>query len=211
MTELIIRQSGIVNEDNLINNVSQLLDGHDINNLAFTPWNKFPYKPKVGFSIAYYKEYIFLKYFVDEKQIRANTNMVNGPVWEDSCVEFFISFEEGGAYYNFEFNCIGTGLIGYGRSRKERERLSPEVISKVKAMSVIRPSINKIEWELTLVIPTGVFIYHNNLSLNNLQCRANFYKCGDKLDDPHFVTWSNIVSPEPDFHRPEYFSPIIFE
>jgi hypothetical protein len=211
MTELIIPQAGIIDEENFLNNISQLLDKKDRNNLSFTPWSKFPYKPEVAFSIAYNKEYIFLKYYVAEKQIRANANQINGPVWEDSCVEFFISLEEGGGYYNIEFNCIGTGLIGYGKSRKERERLDPEVVNKVKTMSVIRPSSNKIEWELTLAIPTEVFIHQKHISLNNCKCRANFYKCGDKLDDPHFVTWSDIETTEPDFHRPEFFSTIIFD
>nr|WP_315814589.1 carbohydrate-binding family 9-like protein [Paraflavitalea speifideiaquila] len=80
------------------------------------PWPAYPYKPSVQFVMAYQENYLFLKYFVAEKAIRAVSNQVNGIVWEDSCVEFFIAFDEA-AYYNLEFNCIGTTLIGFGPSK----------------------------------------------------------------------------------------------
>ena len=40
--------------------------------------------------------------------------------------------------------------------------------------------------------------------------RANFYKCGDKTLQPHFLSWSPIHSEKPDFHRPEDFGIINF-
>jgi hypothetical protein len=53
-------------------------------------------------------------------------------VHEDSCVEFFISFEEDSSYYNLEINCIGTCLFGYGKGKDEREMVDPVVIRKIK-------------------------------------------------------------------------------
>jgi hypothetical protein len=38
--------------------------------------------------------------------------------------------------------------------------------------------------------------------------RANIYKCGDKCDQPHFLSWSPIGLPNPDFHCPEWFGEI---
>ncbi|MCK7536290.1 MAG: carbohydrate-binding family 9-like protein [Marinilabiliales bacterium] len=42
-------------------------------------------------------------------------------------------------------------------------------------------------------------------SLAGKSFRANFYKCGDKLSNPHFVTWNPVGTEKPDYHRPEYF------
>jgi Carbohydrate-binding family 9 len=43
------------------------------------------------------------------------------------------------------------------------------------------------------------------------KCKANFYKCGDKLAQPHFLAWNRIETPEPDFHQPAFFGDIEFE
>ena len=188
---------------------------NDANNLErhtidFVPWPSYPYKPKVSFSIAYNDEHIFLKYFVQEKAIRANANNMNGSVWEDSCVEFFISFDETG-YYNLEFNCIGTALIGFGKSRDDRQLINTEVISNVNTQSVIQKKGSDLyHWELSLVIPLEVFVHHPLPTLNGRQCRANFYKCGDLLPEPHFLAWSDIHSEEPNFHLPQFFGTLSF-
>ena len=47
-------------------------------------------------------------------------------------------------------------------------------------------------------------------SLRGLHARANFYKCGDGLTVPHFVTWAPIATEKPDYHRPEFFADLQF-
>lgn len=69
---------------------------------------------------------------------------------------------------------------------------------------------SNVAWTLTLIIPKDVFVYHQLASLHGQAGRANFYKCGDLLTDPHFTAWSNIRSPEPNFHLPEFFGAIQF-
>ena len=39
----------------------------------------------------------------------------------------------------------------------------------------------------------------------------NLYKCGDNLSHPHFLSWQPIDTPQPDFHRPEFFAAGKFE
>jgi hypothetical protein len=41
--------------------------------------------------------------------------------------------------------------------------------------------------------------------------KGNFQKCGDKTKFPHYGSWNRIDTPEPDFHRPEYFGDLILE
>src|SRR5690606_39121631 len=75
-------------------------------------WKEFPYRPEVAFKIAYTDDAILINYSVEEKHLRVNNFKHNDPVYEDSCVEFFISFEDG-IYYNLEFNAVGIALVGY--------------------------------------------------------------------------------------------------
>jgi hypothetical protein len=42
-------------------------------------------------------------------------------------------------------------------------------------------------------------------SLSGKKIKANFYKCGDKTEEPHYLSWSPIDTPEPDFHVPSFF------
>jgi hypothetical protein len=195
-----------------INEVSFFMDSVPSNELNNVPWAQYDYCPEVKFAIAYGKECIFLKYYVNEKMLRAANGAVNSPVYEDSCVEFFISFENDKAYYNFEFNCIGTALVGYGESKTDRSLLPDQLISQVKYQAVInndQPGDN-IHWELTVAIPFTVFYNNQPDTLKGKKCRANFYKCGDQLPTPHFVAWSNIEWPGPNFHLPEFFGNLQF-
>jgi hypothetical protein len=41
--------------------------------------------------------------------------------------------------------------------------------------------------------------------------RGNFYKCGDELGVPHFVSWTKIKTDSPAFHMPEFFGGLEFE
>ena len=69
---------------------------------------EFPYCPQVEFAIAHKGDAILLHYRVEEDCVRAETGTDLGPVWQDSCCEFFCSPDEEGGYYNLESNCIGT-------------------------------------------------------------------------------------------------------
>ena len=73
-------------------------------------WDEYPYAPQVGFHIAFSDNVIALLWEVKEDHVRAVSLEDNGPVWEDSCVELFISDPNSTAYFNFEMNCIGTML-----------------------------------------------------------------------------------------------------
>jgi hypothetical protein len=196
-----------------LHKISQVLDAAPRQRLAYVPWAGYPYHPEVHFSMAHVSDAVFLKYFVKEKTIKAVNNTLNSPVYNDSCVEFFIGFENAPAYYNFEFNCIGAHLMGYGVDKTNRSFLPAHISQQIKYKSVLTNDHNQaaIGWELTLLIPVTAFCFHNIQSLKGLHCMANFYKCGDELPEPHFVTWSDIQWPQPDFHLPQFFGTLEFE
>ena len=194
--------------------VSEKLDGLQRHAIDQVPWPVFSYLPDAKFSIAYTNGAILLKYYVEENSIRICTHTTNGPVHEDNCVEFFISFDGEKEYYNLEFNCIGVCSAAFGKSRNEREWLPVESIAKIRRMSQIRASVEgndqQVTWQLTLLIPIDIFIYHKISILKNRSCKANFYKCGDALPNPHFLSWKFIVADSPDFHLPQFFGEMRF-
>ena len=177
-------------------------------------WPAYSYKPTVSFAIAHNDDNILLKYFISEKWIRALYRNTHDPVFRDSCVEFFISFDNNDEYYNLEFNCIGTCMLGFGKGKGSRKLIAEEVVQNIKRQSVINVTnvgnTTITNWELTLIIPREVFIYHPISTLKNRHCRANLFKCGDELPEPHFLSWQRIESDFPDFHQPEFFGPIHF-
>lgn len=181
--------------------------------LTQVPWADYPYKPSVNFKIAYTPDSILLNYDVKEKHIKAEYRNTNDPVYKDSCVEFFLSFD-GTHYYNLEFNCVGTGLIGYGDANKDqRQRLPNVTVEQVKTYSTInaRSSLDmEKEWHLLLDIPFTVFEADTIVTLAGVRCKGNFYKCGDELPTPHFVSWSAIDHPTPNFHLPQFFGELYF-
>ena len=212
MKEIKVKCISKIVDENSIEAVSVALDSFEKHKLDSVPWAAFPYKPKVSFSIAYNLSNIFLKFFVAEKHLRAETLLTNGPVHEDSCVEFFIRFDKDAPYYNIEFNSVGTGLIGYGTTRNNRKLLSTDLVKKLQKKSLIYSDKGKgSEWELALAIPLTTFIYTPLLKLKDSNCSGNFYKCGDLLPEPHFITWANINAETPDFHLPQYFGKLLFE
>jgi|SRR5215203_1227741 len=194
--------------------VSEKLDGLQRYAIDQVPWPLYPYLPDAKFSIAYTNDAILLKYFVEENSIRICCHTTNGAVHEDSCVEFFIMFDGEAEYYNLEFNCIGICSAAFGKSRDERELLSAQSISRIKRLSQIKGCVEEdkqqVSWQLTLVIPMDTFIHHGISDLKNKNCKVNFYKCGDALPNPHFLSWKQIVADSPDFHLPQFFGEMQF-
>ncbi|BAU55545.1 carbohydrate-binding family 9-like protein [Mucilaginibacter gotjawali] len=196
-----------------ITDVSFFLNGatrHSIDNLL---WSNSGYKPNVSFAIAYTSESILLKYFVTEKYTTAVYHEINDPVFEDTCVEFFIAFGDDKNYYNLEFNRLGTPLVGYGPGKQDRTLLQNASISQIKSLGKMASEPDAeghIEWELALCIPLSLFVHHHINPLTDSIGRVNFFKCGDNLPEPHFLSWSSVDSPLPDFHLPEFFGTIQF-
>ena len=190
------------------------------NGLAFVTidtvnWNDYPYKPAVRFRIVHTGTEILIHYQVKEASVRAVAQGDDGRVWEDSCTEFFVSPEGNDFYYNFECNCIGRLLL-HGGVAGDRPAASPEVMSSIKRWSSLgsepfEERVGECSWESALIIPASALFRHQIEKLDGLEMRANFYKCGDLLQTPHFLSWNAIQLPEPKFHCPEFFGILNFD
>jgi len=176
-------------------------------------WPDFNYQPEVELGIAYSADEILLKYRVEESQVRAVNTHANSEVYKDSCVEFFISTGSD-FFYNFEFNCIGTAYTAYGK-RGERELLDSAEVSRIRTFSSLGNDPIPVReagepWELTIAIPFGIFREKELAKPGGQYFYANFYKCGDELPRPHFLSWNPIKTGKPDFHQPDFFGKISF-
>ena len=76
-------------------------------------WEEYSYKPIVAFDIARSKVNLYIRYFVKGNSLKALYETDGSPVYQDSCVEFFMKRVNDPNYYNFEFNCIGTCDASY--------------------------------------------------------------------------------------------------
>ncbi|HNY29216.1 MAG TPA: carbohydrate-binding family 9-like protein [Candidatus Sumerlaeota bacterium] len=183
--------------------------------IARINWPKHPYCPKVSFRIGHIQTEIWLTFCVSEERIRALETRTHGAVYNDSCVEFFVSFD-GTNYYNFEINCIGTPHVAYGSSRNGRKFVPEPLVDKMVIQSTLgnRPFEEKaggFEWAMTVRIPVECFAFDTIASLSGVRATANFYKVGSGMSVPHYVTWAPVGTEAPDYHRPEYFAGIHFE
>ena len=169
----------------------------------------------VKFAIRHDEYSIYLIYQVEEPQVRAVNTGFNSPVWEDSCVEFFLAVGGDDGYYNFEMNAIGTILGAFGIDRNKRFHLADSLLSQIETSpSLGRKPIENLEqrtrWSMQLIIPIRVLHFSNIKNLTGVDAHANFYKCGDKLKKPHYLSWKPVLSSTPDFHTPKYFGQIYF-
>lgn len=178
-------------------------------------WPAFSYRPEVSVRMAYTDNALLLHYKVKEDAVRGRYGQDNDPVYKDSCVEFFVSPTNDNVYYNLECNCIGTILLGGGEPGN-RERATAESMRMIERWASLGRSpfeerIGEVEWEVALAIPYAAFFKHRITTLDGRAIRANFYKCGDELPTPHFLSWNPIGTAKPNFHLPEYFGSLIFE
>lgn len=215
--ELIVKE--VKAEKNLsIAEVSKLLEQNTaLHTIDFINWDKFQYRPEVKFRIAHSNNQIWLKYYVKEKSILAQVTKTNGGVANDSCVEFFFDPQANRNYYNFEFSCIGTTHLAYGSQRSERVFVDPQIIEREVLVESslgtksFKENTGEHSWEMTIIIPASVLVHDSGIQLKGLTTKANFYKCGNKTAEAHYLSWNTVGTERPDFHRPEFFGTVIFE
>lgn len=177
--------------------------------------NEFPKTLPVSVHVAHDSKRIYLYYQVQGEELRARNTKDFQPVWEDSCVEFFVQRKGERSYVNFEFNVQGVLLASKRESKESAEKLSQKTMSSIVRFTTIRHYYNAelevSDWTLYTEIPKEAFGFSVNEELSHQTIRANFYKCGDETSQPHFISWSPIDFPKPNFHIPQFFGELIFE
>jgi hypothetical protein len=105
--------------------------------------------------------------------------------------------------------------MGSGHGRHDSTRADARIVDGIRRLTSMGNApfgevSGDLQWTITLAIPLETFFHHKTGSLKGKSFRANFYKCGDKLSNPHFVTWNPVGTEKPDYHRPEHFGILKF-
>lgn len=185
------------------------------------PWSQGGFAPEAQFKLQYSRIALHVIFQVRDRFVLSLTTTYGGPVWCDSCVEFFFtpSAVDGAGYFNIEVNCGGTALMARQSARgvdrelidgREARRLGvAHTMPRVVAQEIADP----VTWTLEYAVPFDILSSRASLLRPGpgVEWRGNFYKCAEANSRPHWGSWAPIAAPEPDFHRPEFFGVLRFE
>ena len=173
--------------------------------LAHTGWLP-PCPVAAWFQACHDAENLYVRMEAEESPVRATLTGLLEQVCRDSCLEFFLAPDGGERYFNFELNPLGTLCLGFGAERSTRVRQVPKDLRQFQ----IEPFATPKGWGVTFAVPAEfVRLYFPGFTLSG-EAAANFYKCGDATPVPHYLAWSPLTSPVPDFHRRQDFGRLIF-
>lgn len=205
-----------------IKEIDSMFNAQDIpfHPIATENWSGYSYHPDVQFRIAYSPDEIYIQYKVKEMCVKADFDFDSGSSpYKDSCLEFFCIPADDNVYYNLELNCIAKGTFAGGAKRTERTRFNDTVLSQIRRHSTLGSKAfgtkisekEPFEYTVTVALPVKLFSLSEFKPLKGRTIRGNFYKCGDDMPQPHYLSWNPIGTPRPNFHTPEYFGLIKFE
>ena len=158
-------------------------------------------------------EGIYLKLTSFEKNPVATGTEYGHKVHLDSCLEFFVSFDNtSNIYMNFEANCLGAFVMTARKSRTEDVHHAHEIEGVV--LPTVIAEVGKESWsvETLFTFDTINKMFGKEIEFNKgYTFKGNFYKCGDETPIPHYGMWSPVNLPNPDFHQSGFFADLIIE
>ncbi len=165
---------------------------------------------------------LYVIFRVEDRYVLAVAKQHDDTVCRDSCVEFFFvpGMDIAKGYFNLEMNCGGTMLFHFQIiPRKDSIALAADDLAKIQVAhtmprrvetEITQPTTWVVEYRLPLdILPR----YRKDIAAPGpgVTWRANFFKCADNSSHPHWLTWSKVERPQPDFHVPECFGTLLFE
>jgi len=179
------------------------------------------FRPITHVKVIYDESNIYVIFNVKDSCVRSVTKTINGPVWEDACVEFFFAPDTSSPerYFNVEINCGGTALMYYNIvPKKNYTILNPDEIRKIEIAHSMPETVDpeiplQVNWTLEYRLPIEILEKYSKVSRpgKGVIWKANFYKTAGNNSNPHWITWSHINKKKPDFHLPEFFGTIKFQ
>jgi hypothetical protein len=177
--------------------------------------------PTVEAKMAYDDNNVYIIFRVQDRHVQSTVTEINGPVSENSCVEFFFSPDSALPlhYFNLEINAGGTPLMFYiTKPWTGVTRLKEEEIKAIEIAHSLPPVVNPemegpVTWTIEYRIPLSMIKKYSNVSqpAPGVQWKGNFYKTGSKTSNPNYMTWSFVDNEKPNFHLPQFFGTLIFE
>lgn len=175
------------------------------------PWDENGYKPEVVYELSMNEDGFVMHITVPESDPKRVKTEHLQFVHEDSCVEWFVNFmpEKCDRYFNFEVNANGIMNVAFRKDRYDKQLLTLEDIASLG----IKVDIYAEHWEVTYTVPfTLIQKYIPEYQFEEgMTISANFYKCGDLTEFPHYGVWNPLPLDKSDFHQQEYFGEIVLE
>lgn len=190
--------------------------------LTYYMGDKPAHFPKVQAKLAYDPANLYVIFRVEDNYVRAVAAKHQDAVCRDSCCEFFFTpgTDVAKGYFNLEMNCGGTMLLNYQVVPwKNQIKLTDEELSRVEVAhslpknvnpEIAKPTVWTIEYRFPVEL-MGAYLPTAAKPAPGVEWRANLYKCADATSHPHWLTWSKVDRPRPDFHVPEYFGTLVFK
>ncbi|MBN1667676.1 MAG: carbohydrate-binding family 9-like protein [Anaerolineales bacterium] len=176
--------------------------------------------PGVQARLAYDAEALYVIFQVLDRYVLARAQNHQEQVFKDSCVEFFFTPGEdlANGYFNLEVNCGGTALFHHQLGRRIADQaISPADLAQLEIAhtlpQIVWPEIQEeVLWVVEYRLPFALLANYTPCQAprSGSTWRANLYKCADASSHPHWLSWTPVATPEPDFHRPEFFGRLIF-
>ena len=177
--------------------------------------------PATQAKVLYDDKNIYIFFMVQDQYVRSVANAHQEQVWQDSCVEFFFTPSENisQGYFNVEANCGGFILLHHQKiDGKDMQLIDVDDINKMtiehSMPQIVNPEISEpTTWTLKYAISFAMIEKYASLKKpdHGVKWMANFYKCADSTSHPHWLTWSVVENPKPEFHLPQYFSTLLFD
>ena len=172
-------------------------------------WLENGYCPEVIFYPELTEQGFAMRIVVKEENPKRDMTEHFGPIYKDSCVEWFVNFtpEAGDAYMNFEVNANGAMLAEFHGSKRNTRSLTEEEVEQLN----IQTKVEETQWSVEYLVPFSLIetYFEGFEAKEELEILTNFYKCGDGTEFPHYGVWNPIDSKKPDFHRPEFFGKLV--
>lgn len=174
------------------------------------------FKPYAEAKMMYDDNNIYVMFKVEDQFVISRATEINGPVWRDSAVEFFFAPNSNAPkdYFNLEINAGGTPLLGH----ESGKRPSVDDIKRIEIVSSLPKKIDPqiatpVTWTISVRIPLDMI--ENYIDVNRpapgVSWKANFYKIAERSSNIHFITWSEVKNPKPNFHLPAFFGTLNFQ
>jgi len=178
------------------------------------------YKPHTEVKLRYNNTNLYVIFCVRDQYIKCVTDNHNGPVWHDSCVEFFFSpdITNSQNYFNIEVNCSGYAYMAFQRVPKiDYDLFTIEDIETTKIAHTINDLVieeieQPMDWFIEYKLPFEILGQYTKFPspVKGDIWRANFYKCAENNSHPHWLSWAKIKNPQPDFHLIQYMRTLKF-
>ena len=175
--------------------------------ISIYKWEKYDYCPPTWGEVKLTDKTLYIKMTsLESNPFARYTHGPDAKVCCDSCVEFFFSFNNlQPAYLNIEMNSIGGYYCAYHPELGVKEYCSPFAEGGAPKATVLDDM-----WYAEATFDLDTLKKFFGLT-EVTSFAANFYKCGDETEKPHYGMHNEVIWEQPSFHRPEFFVNIPLE